>query len=116
MPIFPGYVFLCGSEDDRLAALKTNLVIHCLNVGEQDRLADDLNRVHLLLKSGLPLSSVEQLNPGAEAEITSGPLAGFRGTIVRHGSNSRIVVEVEFLQRGVSVEVDEAIIQPIWHG
>jgi transcriptional antiterminator RfaH len=109
-------VFLRGCEDDRLAALKTNLVIHCLNVGEQDRLADDLNRVHLLLKSGLPLSPVEQLNPGAEAEIISGPLAGFRGTIVRHGSNSRIVVEVEFLQRGVSVEVDEAIIQPIWRG
>src|SRR5438067_419304 len=34
-PLFPGYVFLWGADDARLAALKTNLVANILPVTDQ---------------------------------------------------------------------------------
>jgi hypothetical protein len=47
-----------------------------------------------------------------QAEIVSGPLTGYRGTVVRNGSNLKFVIEVDFLQRGASVEIDSAMIRP----
>lgn len=115
LPLFPGYLFLQGTEEDRGRALGTGLVVGCLVVSDQDRLTQDLVRIHELIQSDAPLSPERQLEPGMEAEITSGPLAGCRGTIVRRTGNRllRFVVEVKFLQQGVSVEVDESMIERV---
>jgi transcription antitermination factor NusG len=40
-------------------------------------------------------------------EITSGPLAGLRGRILRSASGQRFVVQIDFIQRGASVELDD---------
>src|SRR5690606_10313717 len=45
LPLFPGYVFLRGGEEQRLAALKTNVVIQCLEAADQDRLDSDLRSI-----------------------------------------------------------------------
>jgi transcriptional antiterminator RfaH len=116
LPVFPSYLFLFGGEEDRLTARMTNLVVHAIKVDDQELLAADLDRVHRLIESGLPLSTVDQLVPGSEVEITAGPLVGMRGTVVRRGGFSKVIIEVHMLQQGISVEVDETMIQPIWHG
>lgn len=116
LPVFPSYMFVRGTDDDRLAALKTNLVVRTIAVDDQEQLSDDLWRVHRLLESGMPISTVDRLEPGTEAEITAGRLCGMRGTVVRRGSSSKIIVEVHMLQQGVSVEVEESMIQPVWQG
>jgi transcriptional antiterminator RfaH len=38
--------------------------------------------------------------------IESGPLAGMEGRVIKRGKNLRFFVEIDFLQRGVSVEVE----------
>lgn len=115
LPLFPGYVFFCGTEEERRTALETNLVVNCLHVEDQQQLETDLMRVYKLIQSGSPLAPEERLQPGMAAEITSGALAGHRGTVIRrHGGKSlRFVVAVNLLQQGVSVEVDDSMIQPI---
>jgi len=50
---------------------------------------------------------------GAPVEITAGTFQGLRGTVVRRGGQTRLVVEVEFLRRGVSVEVEEWALRPV---
>jgi len=115
LPLFPGYLFLRGSEESRREALETNLVVSCLHVEEQDRFAKDMSRIYDLVTSGAALSPEERLAPGMAAEITSGPLAGRRGKILRcgHGRRLKFVVEVDFLQQGVSVEVDDSMIRAV---
>jgi transcription antitermination factor NusG len=44
---------------------------------------------------------------GALVEITAGSFQGLCGKVVRRGEQTRLVIEVEFLRRGVSVEVEE---------
>lgn len=113
LPLFPGYLFLQGDEDARQAALETNLVVNAICVVEQQRLAEDLKRIYELIHSGTPLAPEARLQPGMAAEITSGPLAGCRGTIVRRGGSTRLVIEVNFLQQGASVEVDRSMLRPV---
>jgi transcriptional antiterminator RfaH len=113
LPLFPGYVFLLGSGDARLAALETNLVAQVITVAEQRQLHEDLGRVHQLISSDLALTPEGRLEPGANVEVIAGPLAGLSGKIVRRGKNTLFLVEVRFLQQGVSVELESWMIQPL---
>ncbi len=111
-PLFPGYVFLHGDSEARLLAMQTNLVALCLPVVDQEQLWNDLTRVYRLISSGAPLTPEDRLQIGDPVEITSGPLAGMEGKILRQGSKLRFCVEVQLLQRGVSVDIDRAMLRP----
>ncbi len=112
-PLFPGYIFLLGDESARVNALTTNQVAHCIRVEDQGRLHEDLARIHRLMLSGEPLTPEERLQPGDWVEITGGPLEGLQGKIIRRGKQLRLFVEVQFLQRGASVEIDSSMIRSV---
>ncbi len=113
LPLFPGYVFLHGDEQARHRALETNLVANCLSVADQVQLQLDLVHVHHLIQTGSILTPETRLRPGTPVEITCGPLAGFEGKVLRSGGQMRLLVEVQFLQQGVSVEIESWMIQPL---
>jgi transcriptional antiterminator RfaH len=113
LPLFPGYLFLHGTADLPLAALQTNQVARVIPVPDQTRFCADLRNVYQLMQSGEPLTPEERLEPGTLVEITSGPFAGMEGTILRRGPRLRFLVEVRFLQTGVSVEMEGCLFQPV---
>jgi transcriptional antiterminator RfaH len=107
LPLFPGYAFLLGTTEERLQALATRRVAAALPVAEQDRLWRDLRQIQRLIASGEPISPEDRLAPGSLVEIRSGPLAGLRGKIIDRASRRRFIVEVDFIQRGASVVLDD---------
>jgi transcriptional antiterminator RfaH len=111
-PLFTGYIFLWGDEEARVSALTTNQVVHCIRVDDQAQMHQDLVRIHRLMLSGEPLTPEERIQPGDWVEITSGPLEGLQGKVIRRGKHLRFFVEVHFLQRGASVEIDSSVIRP----
>jgi transcription antitermination factor NusG len=113
LPLFPGYLFVQTDDGALQAAAQTNLVANTIRVEDQQRLAQGLERIHDLIQSGAPLAPEPRLEPGMAAEITSGSLAGLRGTVVRRGGSTRLVIELNFLQQGASVEVEESMVQRI---
>jgi len=113
LPLFPGYVFLHGDPHARRQALETNLVAGVLPVTDQAALRADLVRVHRLIEAGSPLTPEERLEPGSRVEIVKGPLMGLQGTVLRRGKRLKFLVEVRFLQQGVSVEVEAGMIQAL---
>jgi transcriptional antiterminator RfaH len=113
VPLFPGYVFLHGDAAGRQAALETNLIARCLEVADQPGLYADLQRVHRLIVSDAPLTPEERLGPGSPVEIIAGPFTGLQGKVLRRGSQLKLLVEVQFLQRGVSVEIENWMLQPL---
>lgn len=113
MPLFPGYIFLHGDEMVRLAALETNQIAHVIPVEDQGRLHLDLARVHHLMTTGEPLTPEDCLEPGDLVEITVGPFTGLVGRVIRRKNSLKLLVEVEFLQRGVSVEIETWMIQAV---
>ncbi len=107
LPLFTGYLFLLANRDERIAALSTSRVVQPLRVVGQEELWRDLTQVHRLIASGAPLMPEDRLCPGALVEITSGPLAGLQGKIHSAASGRRFVVQVDFIQRGASVLLDD---------
>jgi len=107
VPLFPGYLFLLARRDERVTALTTNRVVHSLEVTDQSMLWVDLAQIHRLIGTGAPITPEERLEPGALVEITSGLLAGLKGRILRAANGHRFVVQVNFIQRGASILIDD---------
>jgi transcription antitermination factor NusG len=113
LPLFPGYVFLFAGDEGRVQALETNLVANVLPVDNQPRLHADLARVHRLITTGATLTPEERIEPGDPVTITFGPLAGLEGKVLGRGKHSKFFVEVQFLRRAVSVEIDSRMIESL---
>ena len=79
---------------------------------DQQQLETDLCRVYHVIATGAPLAAEERLEPGDLVEIISGPLTGLEGKVLRKGKQLKFIVEVQFLQRGVSLEIESWMIQP----
>jgi transcriptional antiterminator RfaH len=112
LPLFPGYVFLQGDGQSVFRTLETNLVARILEVPDQEQLHADLARIYCLIAAGAPLAPEDRLQPGAIVEIIRGPFTGLEGKILRRGKQLKFIVEVQFLQRGVSVEIESWMIEP----
>jgi transcriptional antiterminator RfaH len=107
VPLFPGYLFLLGSREERLTALATQRVVHSLEVIDQGSLWHDLRQINRLIATGAPVTPEDRLAPGMMVEIRTGPLAGLCGKILRTATGQRFVVQVNFIQRGASVLMDD---------
>jgi transcription antitermination factor NusG len=114
VPLFPGYVFLHGDRDDRQVAMTTNCVLRWLAVPDQNILTHDLRQISRLIRAGAPLHPVDRMVAGTHVEITHGPLAGLEGKIIRRNEQSTLLIEVHFLQRGASVEIEDWMIEPAY--
>jgi transcriptional antiterminator RfaH len=113
IPLFASYVFLWAEERERVRALATQRVVRAIGVPDQDQLWHDLRQVQQLIATGSPITPEDRLVPGSAVEIRQGPLAGLRGVILRHGKGRRFIVQVNFIQRGASVEVDDFLLGPV---
>src|SRR5262245_60079965 len=112
-PLFPGYVFVWGDAEARYSALATNHVARCIPVFEQERLADDLTGVYRLMTGERPVNPAVKIPPGTPVEVTDGPFAGMTGTMIRSGSQARLIIAVRMLNQGVSVELADWAVRPL---
>jgi len=113
IPLFPSYVFLLGDDHDRVRAIQCNRLVGVLPVFDQRALDQDLSRIHTILGSGLSLAPEPKALPGMLVRVTSGPLAGLEGTVVRRGKGDHFIAMVRFLSRGASVELQDWQVEPI---
>jgi transcription antitermination factor NusG len=116
LPLFPGYVFLRAEDEGRTRALETNQVATCIPVPDQGQLRQELESVHRVMTSGVPIGPEAQLVPGAAVTIARGPLAGLRGKVLRRGNRLTLVVEVNLLRQGVSVEIESWMVEAVSGG
>jgi transcriptional antiterminator RfaH len=113
VPCFPSYVFILATAEERLTALGTRRVVRPLVVADQDELWHDLRQVAQLLAVNADATPDQQLMPGTPVEVLSGPLAGLQGVVLRIASGRRLWVQVNFIQRGVSVLLDDCALAPL---
>ncbi len=112
IPLFPGYVFVLTDQDGRVQSMKTNRVCTALEVCDGDELRDDLAQLQTLIDARIPLTIEERLAPGACVRIRRGALEGIEGVVVERRGRSRLLVAVRFLQSGVSLEIEDFLIEP----
>jgi transcription antitermination factor NusG len=114
MPLFTSYVFFCGTEQDRYAAMRTNRLCHTVNVADQQRLIDELADIEAALLSRAVIASYPSLAAGRRCRVTSGPMKDIEGVIVeRKCPRARMVIEVSILTQGALVEIDADLLEPL---
>jgi transcription antitermination factor NusG len=107
IPLFPSYLFLHGDLHDRLAAFQGNRLVTILEVKDQPSLDRDLRQIQTMLSSGLPVQPEASVPVGARVRITTGPLTGIEGTVIRRGKKDQFVAVVHFLGRGATVNLED---------
>jgi len=113
VPLFPGYVFLWGSEEDRYQALETNCVSRTLRVVDAEELVRDLRQVQQMIRSKKPLTPEARLKPGMRVRVRSGSLENLEGVVIRREGKERLLVAVAFLQQGASVSIEDVQLERI---
>ena len=112
-PLFGGYVFLFGAEEERVRSLTTNRILQVLPVEDADQLVFDLRQFQQLIAANAPLTIESRLSPGQWVRVRQGAFAGVEGTVLKRRGETRLLVAIKFLQQGASVEIDDFLLEPI---
>src|SRR3954468_13246736 len=113
MPLFPSYVFFCGDDAARIAALGTDRLCQVIEVRDQQALKHELAALHRAITSGLSIDPYRFAVVGSRCRVRGGPLRGVEGTILRRDGIDRLVLEVRMLGRGALVEIDPELLEPL---
>lgn len=113
--LFPGYVFCRVNPQDRLPVLTVPGVVGMVGLGKVPTPIpdDEMDRIHRMVQSGLPLSPWPFLRVGQSVLIERGPLAGLEGILDEMKGRYRLVVSISLLQRAVSAEVERSWVRPV---
>jgi transcription antitermination factor NusG len=108
-PLFPGYIFVRIQEtvDSRVSVLRTAGVAGFVGVrGVGVPIPDDqIESVHTMLATGVPLHPHPFLEVGQRVRICGGCLDGLRGILLARNDDLSLVVSVELIQRSVAVRI-----------
>jgi transcription termination/antitermination protein NusG len=113
-PLFPGYCFARFDARDRMPILKCTGVVSIVSVeGEPAPIPDhQLEGIRRVIESELAFDPCPMLQEGMAVEVVHGPLTGVVGRLVRKSDKARLVLSVDLIGKGVSVEVDAADVKP----
>jgi transcription antitermination factor NusG len=114
VPLFPCYVFLRGGLDNRLAVLTTPGVHGFVGFAGH---AAPIPEVEIdAVRKAAQDATVEPhpfLKCGDWVRVTSGPLEGVEGVLVRKKNSFRLVLSLELLRRSAAVEVDASAVERV---
>ena len=114
-PLFPGYCFVRIDPAAALNVLKCNGVVSLVSFeGRPAAIPDsEIESVRTLVESDLQYDPCPLLTEGDRVEVAFGPLRGVVGRLVRKGARARLVLAVDLIGQGVSVEVDAADVRAL---
>lgn len=99
-----------------MLSIVTTPGVHCmLSWGGRpaDIPVEEIEAVRRLVESPLPVEPHPFLNCGDLVRITSGPLEGIVGILIRKTRGYRLVLSVEMLSRSAAVEVDVNMVERV---
>lgn len=114
IPLFPGYLFVNIDPKERRDVLSTRGVVSILGVnGAPVPIPDEqIDGLKKLLSSDYKYDPYPYFAEGREVVVVRGPLEGVRGRISERRGEFRLILSVDLLRRGVSVEVDVRDVEP----
>ena len=113
VPLFPGYVFLAGNNEDGYAALTTKRVCQVIKVPDQARLMEELEQIRSALSDGAGLELYPYAVVGRRCRVVKGPFIGIEGMVTDRLGPGRLVLQVNIIGRGASLEIDADILEPV---
>ena len=113
VPLFNNYVFLYADESERHFCFTTNCLSRVEEVGDDHQLVQDLRAIQTAINAGIPLTPEARIEPGQRVRVRRGPFQGYEGHVIRREGKTRLLLSINFLEQGVSMELDEAVLDLI---
>ncbi|HKS95802.1 MAG TPA: UpxY family transcription antiterminator [Terriglobia bacterium] len=115
LPLFPGYFFLHGGLERRLAVLTTPGIHNLVSFGAQPAPIppSQIEAIQRMVAGGTACEPHPFLKCGDRVRVKSGPLVDLEGILVRKKSLFRLVLSLELLQQSVAVEVDAGLVERV---
>jgi transcription antitermination factor NusG len=109
LPLFPGYIF-CEAERREVGSIRsTPGIFDVVRAGSSPLPArrDEVESLLHAMRHDLPIEpcSFDGFCGGEWLRITTGPLSGLCGTVVKVRGEQRLLISIEILHRQVLVEV-----------
>ena len=114
-PLFPGYVFVHVSSEERVPVLQTMGVVNIVSVaGKPAPLGDE--EIERMRACGAHANMVEPhpfLGIGHRVRVKHGPFAGWEGILVEKQNGARLVITVEQIMKSVAINIHGADVEPV---
>ena len=114
-PLFPGYVFVHVSNEERVPVLQTMGVVNIVSIaGKAAPLAEE--EIDRLRTCGANACRVEPhpfLRIGHRVRVKHGPFAGWEGILVEKQNGARLVITVEQIMKSVAINIHGADVEPV---
>jgi transcription elongation factor/antiterminator RfaH len=110
MPLFNSYIFVNFDYKYRFDVLQTDGVVKVVNFNSQPAVVPDwqIESLRKMLDHPETLKLEHYFKAGELVEVTTGPLKGLRGVIMRRKGEHRLVLTIDGIMQSVSVEVSAA--------
>lgn len=112
IPLFSNYVFVNGTEEDRYNAVSTGSISRWMPVKDPTRLIADLRQIRNLIATGMPITPEARLEAGDKVRVRTGAFAGFYGVVTKRQGETKLLVYVDFMGQGASVNLDDCQLDP----
>jgi transcription antitermination factor NusG len=112
-PLFPGYLFLHGSQDQAYEADRTKRLAQIIPVADQARLDADIRNLKLALAHQAKLEPYPFLKRGTRVEVRSGPFRGLQGIVEDRAGAGRLILQVDVIGKATCMEIDGAALEPL---
>jgi transcription antitermination factor NusG len=115
LPLFPSYVFVQMNATNRLSLLQLPGVLGlvCFQGKPVPVASGEIENLRHGLAGRTVVHPHPYLKAGRRVRICNGSMTGVEGILVRKRDATRVVLSISLLQRSVSVEVDEADVEPV---
>ncbi len=113
LPLFGGYLFFCGRDEDRTELMRTDRVANLIEVRDQEQLVRELVQIEQALRAGAPLVPHQYVKTGQKCKVIAGPLMGLEGVVTTTKGEMRLLLQVDMLGQAASVEIDIDMIEVI---
>jgi len=114
MPLFPGYVFVRMALRERVRVLQIPGVARLVGFGGMPKALPE-EEIEVL-RAGLALGIRAKPHPfltiGRRVRVSSGPLRGLEGIILRRKNRTRFILSFDLITRSVAVEIDDVDLVP----
>jgi transcription antitermination factor NusG len=109
-PLFPGYVF-CMSEGFSMELVRsTSGIVRVVTSRGKPCPVDEeeIKAIRRIAESGRDIERCPYLTTGLKVQVIGGPLSGITGVITQLKKRDRLVMSVDVIMQGISVDIDQS--------
>ena len=105
-PLFPGYVFLQISPEQRGKIHRSDYVANLLDVVDQELFTHQLEDVLRALETDFEIRLAPTIGEGMRVKIKNGPLRGMEAWVEQRYGMNTVLLRLDFIGQAAAVKLD----------